>query len=412
VPTLSDEPALRFWLRYAEREGALVEDLGDQALLLLPQALQYTSELPEEVMVTADPDVAREDGAALLIAGHPALDRAAAAMLAEGDSGHVFVPWPGSRPPARSTLEARARDLVSVEHGRIDATGEPAPAYAPLLRVGAMISYEASLALRFHEQEEAWVDARTGLGPSKRLSAMLRSAPRLPLPDARHRLLPADLSLALPAAHEQLEQRATARRALLAAHARRALALELARADAYYENALDSIARRRSTAAAERIRLLDAQADATRAERARRQREIEEEYKARHDIRPFRLHLVHVPAFQLTVDVRRGSRTFPFTLTWLPGGDEFAAVRCPACGGAETLVAAREGLGCTSCTSSVTTHRPVTDGTATVSGERRPRSIASAADHPAGTANATLGHSSKRTIESPASLTAWSRAPM
>src|SRR5437867_3378708 len=67
------EPSLRFWLSYAESAGALVEDAGDHALVLLPQPLRATAGLPEEVTVTSDPDVAREDGAVLLIAGHPAL---------------------------------------------------------------------------------------------------------------------------------------------------------------------------------------------------------------------------------------------------------------------------------------------------------------------------------------------------
>src|SRR5437870_5827953 len=132
MPPLSEEPALRFWLRYAEREGALVEDHGDHALLVLPEALQRHSELPEEVTVTASPDIAREDGAALLIAGHPAVERAATAVLAEGDVGSAYLPWPVSRRPARSQLESRARDLAPVEHGRIDATGEPISAYLPL----------------------------------------------------------------------------------------------------------------------------------------------------------------------------------------------------------------------------------------------------------------------------------------
>lgn len=380
MPALSDEPALGFWLRYAEREGALVERRGDAALLLLPQPLQETSGLPEEVTVTADPDVAREDRAELLIAGHPTLDRAAAAVLAEGDAGHAFLPWPASRPPARSMLEARARELVGIEHGRIDAAGEPSPAYAPLLRVGAMITYMASLRLRFQELEEAWVDARSGLELGLRLQATLRNTARLPRPDSRQPALEAELSLALPAAHEQLEQRATTRQASLGAHARRALGLELARADSYYQAALDSIRRRRSTAAAERVRLLDTQADATRAEHARRRREIEEEFRARHEIRPVRLHLVYVPAFRLAVDVRRGSRVFPFALTWVPGAEEFARVRCPACGATEPLVAARDRLGCRSCTSSVIAPRPVADRPAP---EAHPARKPPAADRPA-----------------------------
>ena len=211
MPILTDEPALSFWLRYAEREGALVEDRDDHALVLLPDALRQDSGLPEEAIVTAKPDVAREEGATLLIAGHPEVERAAAAVLAEGDTGYGYLPWPASRPPTRSTLEARARESVSVEHGRIDAAGEPIAAYLPLLRVGAMVSFAASLALRFHEQEEVWVDARTGTEVGERLMSTVRGRALLPVPDGARRRLEADLTAAIPAAHRQLEERALRR---------------------------------------------------------------------------------------------------------------------------------------------------------------------------------------------------------
>ncbi len=347
---LTDEPALSFWLRYAEREGALVEDEGDHALVLLPEALRQDSGLPEEATVTANPDVAREDGATLLIAGHPEVERAAAAVLAEGDTGYGYLPWPAARPPTRSTLEARARELVSVEHGRIDAAGEPVAVYLPLLRVGAMVIYAASLALRFHEQEEVWVDARTGTALSERLVSTVRGRALLPVPDGARRRLEADLTAAIPAAHRQLEEGARRREASLASHARRALDTELARANAYYASALESIARRRSNAPPDRVRLLDAQAEATRAERDRRCREIADEHRPRHELRPFRLRLEHLPAFVLAVEVRRGTRRFGFELTWVPGAGEFAPARCPACDAHEPLVATRERLGCQACT--------------------------------------------------------------
>jgi hypothetical protein len=346
---VSHEPGLRFWLRYAERGGALIEDGGDKALAVLPDSLQQETELPEEVTVTSDPDVAREDGAALLIAGHPALERAAATVLAEGDAARLHLPWPRSAPPTRGTLQARARERFRVDHGRIDAAGEPRHAYALLLRTGAMISYAASLAASFQEQEEAWVDARTALPVPDVVLESVRGRPRLSKPDARHPTLEADLALALAGAHARLEERATARRASLQAHSRRALESELARADAYYEGALESIERRRESAPADRQRLLDGQAEATRAERARRRTEIEQEFEASHEIRPFRLHLIHVPAFVLPVDIRRGSRTFPFEFTWLPAAAAFTDVRCPGCGEAADLVAGRERLGCESC---------------------------------------------------------------
>jgi hypothetical protein len=357
-PTLGDEPALSFWLCYAERNGALVENQGDHALVLLPDRLRRESELPEEVTVTSHPDIAREDGAMLLIAGHPAVERAAGSVLAEGDTGSAYLPWPRSRPPSRSMLESRARELVSIEHGRIDAAGEPIAAYLPLLRVGAMVSYAASLTLRFQEQEEAWVDARTGLRLGERLLAGLGDRSRLPGPEGRRRKLEPDLSSAIPAAHEQLERKAFARERSLVAHAKRALDAELLRADAYYDSTLESIARRRATAPADRVRLLDAQAEATQSERARRRREIEEEYQPRHEIRPFRLHLVHVPAFVLPIEVRRGNQRFGLELTWAAAPGEFVAFRCPACGAADALVATRERLGCRACTAGTAAPRP------------------------------------------------------
>ena len=167
-----------------------------------------------------------------------------------GGHGLRVLPWPASRPPTRSTLEARARELVSVEHGRIDAAGEPIAAYLPLLRVGAMVSFAASLALRFHEQEEVWVDARTGTEVGERLMSTVRGRALLPVPDGARRRLEADLTAAIPAAHRQLEERALRRESSLASHARRALDTELARANAYYASALESIARRRANAAA------------------------------------------------------------------------------------------------------------------------------------------------------------------
>lgn len=343
------EPGLRFWLRYVEQEGALVEDAGDQALVVLPEPLREATELPEDVTVTSQPDVAREDGAVLLIAGHPVLERAATSVLAEGDVGRVHLPWPRSALPGAGELEARARERLHVDHGRIDAAGDPRRAYLPLLRVGAMISHAASLRHRFQEQEEAWVDARTGLAVPDRLLAAVRRGPWLAEPDAPHTPLEANLSLALPAAHARLQERASARQVALRVQTRRARESELARADAYYEGALESIDRRRASAPADRRRLLDGQAEATRAEHARRRQEIEDEFHVRHEIRPFRLYLVLVPALVLPVAVRRGARAFPWAVVWLAGARTFADVCCPHCGGTAGLAASRERLGCASC---------------------------------------------------------------
>jgi hypothetical protein len=91
--TITD-PALGFWLRYLDASGGLHEDAGDQTLVMLPSELQAKLGLPEEVAVTADPEVAREDGALLLLPGHPALDQAAAAVLDQGDAGLAWLAWP------------------------------------------------------------------------------------------------------------------------------------------------------------------------------------------------------------------------------------------------------------------------------------------------------------------------------
>ncbi|MGI8800724.1 MAG: hypothetical protein ACR2KV_00915 [Solirubrobacteraceae bacterium] len=344
------ESALRFWLRFATREGALVEDAGDHAVLVLPQELQEAAELPEEVAVTSDPDVAREDGAVLLIAGHPELERAAAAVLEAGDIGRAYLPWPASAPPRIEELERAARDRWTVEHGRIDCRGQPRPVFAPLLRIGAIVHYEASLTHQFHEQVESWVDARTGLPPPQRaLNTLLGQHRPEAGPDVRHRTLPARLELALAAGHADIERRAEARAARLLEHGRRAHDAELARADEYYRGTLESLERRRVAAPPERARLLEDQAAATRGERDRRRREIEQQYRPRHELRPFRLHLVMAPAYAIAADVRRGARRYPLELVWLAGGAGFADLLCPRCDGDGELVAGREQLGCHTC---------------------------------------------------------------
>lgn len=371
---MSHEPGLRFWLRYAEGEGALIEDAGDQALAVLPESLQEAADLPEDVAVTSDPDVAREDGAVLLIPGHPALERAAAAVLEHGDVGRVHLPWPRSAPPRTAELQGRARERFQVEHGRIDAAGDARRAYVPLLRVGAMISYAVSLTHRFQEQEQVWVDARTGLGVPDGVLEALEGRPWLPGPDTTHTPMEADLALALRGAHAELEQRAITRQDALRVQARRALESELARADAYYHGALESIERRRASADPERRGLLDSQADSTRAEHARRRGEIEEEFEPRHEVRPFRLQLVFVPGFVLPVDVRRGARTFAFAFVWLAGARAFADVRCPCCGAAAELVAGRERLGCRLCTQTSAARREPSGAADALAAQRSPES--------------------------------------
>jgi hypothetical protein len=345
-----DDPGLRFWLRFTECAGGLCETGGDVALAILPARLQAAFDLPEAVAVTADPDVAREEGALLLLPGHPALDRAATETLDRGDVGHAWLPWPTPTRPTTEVLLDRARERFAVAHGRLDSDGYPTCVYTPLLRVGVLVTYALSLDHRFQEREEVWTDARTGLSLDDATRRALASWSLLDAPDASHRRLDVDLGQAVTDAHALLADRAATRQRTLATEVDQARVDERARAEAYYDAALASIARRRQSATRERQALLDSQAEATRAERGRRLHEIDEQFRPSHEIRPFRLHLIWAPALRVPLRVRRGAQAYPLILTWLLGaGATFTGLRCPHCRAPEPLVAGRQRLGCEAC---------------------------------------------------------------
>lgn len=342
------EPGLQFWLGYAERRGALCETYDDErALVVLPPALRDAFDLPETLAVTSDPEVAAEGEALLVIAGHPVVDAAARSVLVEGDAGHAYLPRTRSTPPDAATLLARLREALPVDHGRIDLRGEPQPAYLPVLRLGALVTY--TLSDRFQEREEVWVDARTGLPLPEDVRGRLETTPSEPAPDAPYPIVAPDLLRALGGAHAHLIRRGEQRGAELARQAAGTLRDELLRAEAYYADALASIQRRRESAPPERQALLDAQAEATATEAARRRQEIEEKHRARFAVQPFRLHLLFVPGLVLPLDVRRGERRYPLHVVWWAHGGRFASVLCPHCGQAAPLVAGREHLGCSQC---------------------------------------------------------------
>jgi hypothetical protein len=127
---------LAFWLDYVESRGGRWESAGDSTTVMIPPQLQRRFELPEEFAVTEHPDVAREDGVALLGAGHPLLGAghpllaAAEDVLAADDAGVLTLATPASQPPGGERLLAKARDQVPVDHGRIDGSG-PGGARAP-----------------------------------------------------------------------------------------------------------------------------------------------------------------------------------------------------------------------------------------------------------------------------------------
>lgn len=91
--------AYTFFLRWLEMRGAAVEQGPDAALVLLPPGLLDLLGFPETLAVTADPDVAAEDGALLLTPGHPALERGVHEVLRAWTGCPGPVPCPPRRRP-------------------------------------------------------------------------------------------------------------------------------------------------------------------------------------------------------------------------------------------------------------------------------------------------------------------------
>jgi hypothetical protein len=342
----STDVGLDFWLRYVEASGGLTEFGGDTTLVMLPPTLQTTLELPEELRVTTDPDIAREDGATLLSAGHPALSRCADEVLAVGDVAAMAVPVAATPPPSAEHLQAMARDQFTVDHGRIDATGAPTRSVRAILRVGALIDYTLSSDDHYQECAECWVDVQSQRELPTHVRMKLAALPTVPKDDSRSLN---GLDAAIRFADRVIEQCAQRRRSELGDDIDKTRDAELERVEAYYRDALATIERRRAQAPADRRELLDARADSVRNERVRRIGETREKYQASHEVRPYRLHIYEVPVWRLPVDVRRGDRRYPLTLDWLIPLARFADIACPHCGSDERLVATKTRLGCASC---------------------------------------------------------------
>lgn len=341
--TSQTTPELRLWLAHAARNGAIHEADGPEAhVVLLPSALQTALGLPEQVTVTASPDAAREEGLLLLCAGHPLVDAVAQSVLESGDAGERWLAWPARPLPPTAELLEHARSFLPVDHGRVDLAAEPSALFTPLLRVGTLVTYTVDE--RFQEREEVWVDGRSGVIVG-RVDPMLVVSRRM----SAHPVAVPDLARALSGAEAALGARIDRRLRELSAAALPAVREETARAAAYYHDVLVTLTRRRDAAAADRQPLFDARIAATEQERDRRLQEIGHKFGAEHCSRPFRMHIVHCPAMELPLLVRRGERTWPVTLTRLLHDEAFVPPRCPACGAAETLVAGRMQLGCRRC---------------------------------------------------------------
>ena len=340
------DPALAFWLRHVAAAGGLSEPDGDATYVVLPPPLRDAYRLPEELRVTADPDVAREDGATLLTAGHSILAEAAERVLASGDTGYLVLTRPASVPPGHDALLAAAREAFPVGHGRIDLAGEPAAVLHPVVRVGALVSYELSAEDRFQEETQRWVDV-----PSRRElpAGLIARLLRAEVDEQAQPKRPEALLPAIAAAYRLMESAAIIRRQALAADVSGAFEAERGRAGAYYADAIAGIERRLAAAAPDRRAILEQRLRSTREEQARRLAEIVEKYEARHAIRPYRLHVILVPALRVTADVLRGGRRYPMSFDWLLPAGAYAPVRCPSCEGEAPLVAGKLKLGCEAC---------------------------------------------------------------
>ncbi len=347
--TVTDR-GLDFWLQYVTSEGGMHERVGDSTLVLLPEALQARHDQSEDLTVTTDPEIAREDGAVLLTAGHPLLAAAAEAVLAEGDVGALRLARPSVRPPDAEHLQSRVRDRLAVDHGRIDLTGGPRPAVRTILRVTSLVTYALSTDDQFQEQVQCWVDIPSCLPYPEEVgdefSALLASEHA-----ERDQLQPDDpnLPLALTEADHEINRRATKRRDLLAGNVRRSHREELARAHDYYSQVADSLRRRMAAAATDKVAAYGTRLASTNAERDRRIAEIDEKYTSTISCLPFRLHVIGVPCMRVELDIRRGNRRYPVELDWLLALRRFAPMRCPACGSTSVLVAGKSALGCRGC---------------------------------------------------------------
>ena len=353
-------PAVEFLARYAESEGGLAELGADGCLLVLPDHLRKELSLPEELRVTSDPEVAREDGAVLVAAGHPLLSTAARLVLDKGDIGCAQLPGVVALPPAQGVLEAKARDQLVADHGRLDITGAPTATDLVVLRLAALVSYSISVDERLQEVEEIWVDSSTGHEVPPRLVATLATAALEP-----HEDLPLPKAAALAAADGLLAGRVARRVEALEHETSLRLERQLRVVDDYYERVLASLDERRSRAGEHRAELLAAQAEATRAEWSRRRAEVAEELTPSPEARPFRLHVLRVPAYRVPFVVRRGSREYPLDLVYVVATASFLDPGCPSCGAVATLVAGKEKLGCRSCLGEREHDKPAAAGSST-----------------------------------------------
>jgi ribosomal protein S27AE len=337
---------LDFLVRYAEAEGGLAERVAEGALLVLPEAVRAALDLPEAIGLTEDPETAREEEFLLFTAGHPALMAAAGAVLARGDVGCSSVPRPAGLPPTPSALEAKAREQIHADHGRIDVRATPDASHVGVLQTGALLTYSISIDERVQELAEVWVMADSGRAAPPELCERLRTA-ALEAGVQAGITAPAPESVAH--AHDLITTGARRRIDELTRQTAVRLQTQLEVVDDYYARLLSSIDERLSRAGADRIALLEEQSGATHREWARRRAEVADDLTPTFEVQPFRLHMVAVPSYSVRAAVRRGALLYPLRLDYVPILSSFLQPPCPSCGAVTILVAGKDRLGCRSC---------------------------------------------------------------
>jgi hypothetical protein len=342
-----NDAGLRFWLDHVTTEGGLWEPAGDSTMVVLPAELAARYRLAEELTVTDDPDIAREDGVTFLGAGHPVLTEAAERVLRHGDVGYLSLESPPQSPLSTEDLQERARAQLPIDHGRIDVTGKPVAAPHWLLRIGAFITYTVSVDNQFQEQIETWIDVHVRRPVAADVVDRLTRLPAGPPPIEG--VDGTKLTAALSEAHRQLDEDAERRRTELTRQLGDAHDRERQRTITYYTDVLQGIERRLVNAPQDRQALLRSRHAASQQEQDRRLQEIAEKYQGSHEIRPYRLQVVGVPALRIPVEVRRGERRYGMELDWLIPARSFCAPRCPTCASPAPLVAGKQSLGCLVC---------------------------------------------------------------
>ena len=274
---------------------------------MLPESLQAAYRLPEDLGLTEDPEVAREEGYLLLATGHPLLRAAAESVLQQGTPATVTCLVRPEPAPSPRVLQSHARDGVHADHGRIDIHSQPSAIYLTIVRVGVMLTFRLSIVRR---ASKSWptaghwpTEARYRLTLVKRLSSS--TAVPGPAPGA-HAWAGEGVAVADPGSAKAAE-----RAAELAAQRSKRLVAQLVVVDDYYERLLASIEERSAKTTEDRRHMLGAQSVATRVEWERRRAEVTDEMMPVAIVDPFRLHVFGVPAWRASAVVTAGLAGVP-----------------------------------------------------------------------------------------------------